>query len=176
MNLLKKSLIILAVTAAILTLSWKPVYSQSVGESLLNKGDSIAVYVDAEDFEAMKAARSGQTVKLKVLENVMKFDKKLINKGQTVFASVIKRSRGGAYAGSGNMTIKFDSTFSSAKTMIPLRGSAQFKGKSGAGKKIISIVLFPIGWLIKGGDIQFPEGKNVWKPVVVDDTPLKYQK
>ena len=176
MNLVKKLLLIIVMTAGILAVSWKPVYSQSVGESLLNKGDSIAVYVDAEDFEAMKASRSGQTVKLKVLENVMKFDKKLINKGQIVYASVIKRSKGGAYSGGGNLTIKFDSTKSSGKTTIPLRGTAQLKGKSGAGKKIISIVLFPIGWLIKGGDIEFPEGKNVWKPVVVDDTPLKYQK
>ncbi len=176
MILIKKSLIIIAVTAAVLALTWKPVYSQSLGESLLNKGDSIAIYVDAEDFEAMKAARAGQTVKLKVLDNIVKFDKKLINKGQTVYASVIKRSRGGAYAGGGNLTLKFDSTFSSGKTMIPLRGSAQLKGKGGAGKKIISIVLFPIGWLIKGSDIEFPQGANVWKPVVVDDTPLKYQK
>ena len=176
MTMLKKLLIIVAVTGMILTLTWKPVYSQSLGESLLNKGDSISVYVDAEDFEAMKASRSGQTVKLKILDNIAKFDKKLINKGQTVYASVIKRGRGGAYAGKGHMTIKFDSTLSSGKTMVPLRGSAEFKGKSGAGKKIISIVLFPIGWLIKGGDIEFPQGANVWKPVVADDTPVKYQK
>lgn len=176
MAMVNKILVIASVVTAILTLAWKPVYSQSLGESLLNKGDSISVYVDAEDFEAMKSSRAGQTVKLKILENTVKFDKKLINKGQTVYASVIKRGRGGAYAGGGHMTIKFDSTFSSGKTMIPLRGMAEFKGKSGAGKKIISIVLFPIGWLIKGGDIEFPQGKNVWKPVVTDDTPLKYQK
>jgi MinD superfamily P-loop ATPase len=60
--------------------------------------------------------------------------------------------------------------------MIPLRGSAVFKGKGGTGKKIISIVLFPIGWLIKGSDIEFPEGKNLFRPVIKDDTPLKYQK
>ncbi len=176
MMLVKKMLIIVAVVAAILTLTWKPVYAQSTGESLLNKGDSISVYVDAEDFEAMKASRAGQTVKLKILDNIVKFDKKLINKGQTVYASVIKRGRGGAYAGAGNMTIKFDSTHSSGKSMVPLRGMAEFKGKSGAGKKIISIVLFPIGWLIKGGDIEFPQGKNVWKPVVTEDTTVKYQK
>lgn len=176
MTQIRNILIIMAVMATIVALTGKTAYSQSVGESLLNKGDSISVYVDAEDFEAMKSSRAGQTVKLKILDNIVKFDKKLINKGQTVYASVVKRSRGGAYAGSGNMTITFDSTHSSGKTMIPLRGTAQFKGKSGAGKKIISIVLFPIGWLIKGGDIEFPQGKNVWKPVVTDDTPLKYQK
>jgi hypothetical protein len=176
MSLIKKSLIIVGLTAAALAVTWKPVYSQSLGESLLNKGDSIAVYVDAEDFEAMKASRAGQTVKLKVLDNIAKFDKKLINKGETVYASVIKRSRGGAYAGGGSIALKFDSTSSSGKTMVPLRGSAVIKGKSGAGKKIISIVLFPIGWLIKGGDIEFPQGANVWKPVVNDNTTLKYKK
>ena len=71
MMLVKKMLIIVAVVAAILTLTWKPVYSQSVGESLLNKGDSISVYVDAEDFEAMKQSRAGQTVKLKILDNIV---------------------------------------------------------------------------------------------------------
>lgn len=176
MTLIKKSLLIVAVLAALLSLSWKPVYGQSTGEGLLNKGDSIGVYVDAEDFEAMKAARAGQTVKLKVLDNIVKFEKKLVNKGSTVFATVIKRSHGGAYAGGGNLTLKFDSTMSTGKSAIPLRGSAEFKGKSGTGKKIISFVLFPIGWLIKGGDIEFPQGKNVWKPVVTEDTTVKYQK
>lgn len=176
MTLFSRLLIVMALGVLASVCSSTSLRAQSVGEALLNKGDSIAIYVDAEDFEAMKSARVGQTVKLKVLENVVRFDKKLINKSQTVYASVTKRGRGGAYAGAGQIAMRFDSTHSSAKTMIPLRGSAQIKGKSGAGKKIVSIVLFPIGWLIKGGDIEFPEGKNVYKPVVTDDTPLKYQK
>lgn len=171
-----KLLMILGIIAGVVCLTWEHAGAQSLGESMLSKGDSIAVYVDAEDWEAMKSARAGQVVKLKVLDNIMKFDKKLINKGQTVFATMMKRSRGGAYAGGGKLALKIDSTHSTGKTVIPLRGSAEFKGKSGAGKKIISIVLFPIGWLIKGGDVEFPEGKNVFKPVTLEDVPLKYQK
>jgi len=175
-DFVKKMMMIFGIIAAVICLTWEHADAQSLGESMLTKGDSIAVYVDAEDWEAMKVSREGQVVKMKVLENIVKFDKKLVNKGQSVYATVLKRSRGGAYAGSGKLVLKIDSTHSTGKTMIPLRGGAEFKGKSGADKKVISIVLFPIGWLIKGGDVEFPEGKNVFKPVTVDDVPLKYQK
>jgi hypothetical protein len=146
------------------------------GESLLNKGDSIAVYVDAEDFEAIKAAKAGATVKIKVLENIVRSGEKLVNKGEAVFATVTGRSHGGMYGGAGNAKLAIDSTHSNGKTKIPLRGSITIKGKSSTPKTVISVVLFPIGWLIKGGDIEFPEGKNVFKPVVADDTPVYYQR
>lgn len=148
----------------------------SKGESLLNKGDSIAVFVDAEDFEAIKAASKGAKVRLKVLENVVRSGEKLINKGDAVFATVTKRSSGGMYGGAGNATLTIDSTHSNAKSKIPLRGSVSIKGKSSTPKTIVSVVLFPIGWLIKGGDIEFPEGKNVYKSVVTEDTPVYYQR
>jgi|GEM_PF-2090282 len=149
----------------------------SKGESLLNKGDSIAVYIDAEDFEVIKAARKGAIVKLKVLENVARSGEKLINKGDAVFATVTGRSHGGMYGGAGNAKLTIDSTHSNAKSKVPLRGSLSIKGKSSTPKTIISIVLFPIGWLIKGGDIEPPEGgKNVYKPVVAEDTPVYYQR
>jgi len=148
----------------------------SRGESLLNKGDSIAVYVDAEDFEAIKTAKKGAIVKLKVLENVVRSGEKLINKGDAVFATVTGRSHGGMYGGAGNAKLTIDSTHSNAKSKVPLRGSLSIKGKSSTPKTIISVVLFPIGWLIKGGDIEFPEGKNVYKSVVTEDTPVYYQR
>ena len=148
----------------------------SRGESLLNKGDSIAVYVDAEDFEAIKTAKKGAIVKLKVLENVVRSGEKLINKGDAVFATVTGRSHGGMYGGAGNAKLTIDSTHSNAKSKVPLRGSLSIKGKSSTPKTIISVVLFPIGWLIKGGDIEFPEGKNVYKSAVTEDTPVYYQR
>jgi hypothetical protein len=148
----------------------------SKGESLLNKGDSISVFVDAEDFEAIKAAKKGAVVKLKVLENVVRSGEKLINKGDAVFATVTSRSHGGMYGGAGNAKLTIDSTHSNAKSKVPLRGSVLIKGKSSTPKTIVSVVLFPIGWLIKGGDVEFPEGKNVYKSVVTEDTPVYYQR
>ncbi len=149
----------------------------SRGESLLNKGDSIAVYMDAEDFEAIKAAGKGAVVKLKVLENVVRSGEKLVNKGDPVFATVTERSHGGMYGGAGKAILAIDSTHSNARSKVPLRGTVTIKGKSSTPKTVVSIVLFPIGWLIKGGDIEFPpEGKNTYKPVVTEDTPVYYQR
>jgi hypothetical protein len=147
----------------------------SKGESLLNKGDSIAVFVDAEDFEAIKAAKKGAVVKLKVLENVVRSGEKLINKGDAVFATVTSRSHGGMYGGAGNAKLTIDSTHSNAKTKVPLRGQMILVGK---GKGILPYIppIFLVGWLLKGGDIEFPEGKNVYKSVVTEDTPVYYQR
>jgi hypothetical protein len=166
----------IALLAALLLLKVTAQAAPSKGESLLNKGDSIAVYVDAEDFATIKAAKKGAIVKLKVLENVVRSGDKLINKGDAVFATVTGRSHGGMYGGAGNATLTIDSTHSNAKSKVPLRGSLSIKGKSSTPKTVISIVLFPIGWLIKGGDIEFPEGKNVYKPVVAEDTPVYFQR
>jgi hypothetical protein len=147
----------------------------SKGESLLNKGDSIAVFVDAEDFEAIKAAKKGAVVKLKVLENVVRSGDKLINKGDAVFATVTGRSHGGMYGGAGNAKLTIDSTHSNAKTKVPLRGQMILVGK---GKGILPYIppIILVGWLLKGGDIEFPEGKNVYKPVVAEDTPVYFQR
>ncbi len=149
----------------------------SKGESLLNKGDSIAVYIDAEDFDAIKASKAGAKVKIKVLDNVVRSGEKLINKGEPVYATLTKRSRGGGYGGGGNITLAIDSTHSSAKTKVPLKGQVTLKGKGAGFIKIFYYVpLFPIGWLFKGSDVEFPEGKNVFKPVVADDTPVYYER
>jgi hypothetical protein len=166
----------IAIFGALLLLRVTVHAASSKGESLLNKGDSIAVYVDAEDFDAIKNAEKGAIVKLKVLENVVRSGDKLVNKGDAVFATVTGRSRGGMYGGAGNAKLTIDSTHSNAKSKVPLRGSLSIKGKSSTPKTIVSVVLFPIGWLIKGEDIEFPEGKNVYKPVVAEDTPVYFQR
>lgn len=165
---------VLAVLALSLILSSSAV-AASKGESLLNKGDSIGVYIDAEDFEALKAAKTGATVKIKVLDNIVRSGDKLINKSETVFATVTKRSRGGMYGSAGGATLTIDSTHSNAKTKVPLRGQVTLAGK---GKGILPYIppIILVGWLFKGGDIEFPEGKNVFKPVVAEDTPVYFQR
>jgi hypothetical protein len=149
---------------------------QGKGESLLNKGDSIQVYVDAEDFEALKATKAGDKAKIKILANVERFGKKLIAKSEPVYVTITKRGKGGMYGGTGSLAFRVDSTRSTAKTMIPMKGAVTLKGKGNTVKKVVSIVLFPIGWLIKGADVDFPEGKNVFKSVVTEDTPVDYLK
>ncbi len=165
----------LVFTALILVLaafSPGPVLAQqATGESLLTGGDTIAVYVDVEDFEALKGKQVGGKVTIKVLDNVDRFGSTLITKFTPVYCTVTKRSRGGMYGSAGKMTLQIDSTHSTAGTNVPLKGEAQFKGK---GKKTMAFILFPFGWMIKGQDIQFPEGHNVFKPVVAQDTPLEY--
>lgn len=165
----------LAAAVACVLLLKTSVLLGSTGESLLNKGDSIAVYVDAEDFEAIKAAETGAKVKIKVLENVVRSGEKLVNKGETVYATVVGRSHGGMYGGAGSAKLVIDSTHSNAKSKIPLKGSITLSGK---GKGVLPYIppIILVGWLLKGGDIEFPEGKNVFKPVVADDTPVYYQR
>jgi hypothetical protein len=166
----------IAIFGALLLLKVTVQAAPSKGESLLNKGDSIAVYVDAEDFDAIKAAKKGAIVKLKVLENVVRSGEKLINKGDAVFATVTGRSHGGMYGGAGNAKLTIDSTYSNAKTRVPLKGQVILAGK---GKGILPYIppIILIGWLLKGGDIEPPEGgKNVYKPVVAEDTPVYYQR
>jgi hypothetical protein len=165
----------IAIFGALLLLRATAQAAPSKGESLLNKGDTIAVYVDAEDFEVLKAAKAGSMVKLKVLQNIARSGDKLINKSETVFATVIKRSRGGMYGSAGGATLTIDSTHSSAKTRVPLKGQVVLAGK---GKGILPYIppIILVGWLLKGGDIEFPEGKNVFKSVVVDDTPVYFQR
>ena len=159
----------------VMVLILKSSASASKGESLFNKGDSIAVYIDAEDFEALKAANAGAVVKLKVLDNIVRSGDKLINKGQIVFATLKTRSRGSMYGGAGNATLAIDSTHTSAKSKVPLRGQISMTGK---GKGILPYIppIILVGWLFKGGDIEFPEGKNVFKPVVAEDTPVYFQR
>jgi hypothetical protein len=165
----------IALLAALLLLKVTAQAAPSKGESLLNKGDSIAVYVDAEDFEVLKAAKAGAIVKLKVLDNIARSGDKLINKSETVFATVIKRSRGGMYGSAGGATLTIDSTHTNAKTKVPLRGQVIMAGK---GKGILPYIppIILVGWLLKGGDIEFPEGKNVFKSVVTEDTPVYFQR
>jgi hypothetical protein len=146
---------------------------QATGESLLTKGDTILVYVDQEDFEKIKASAPDDIVTMKILENVDRFGNTLITKFTPVYCTIDSRSGGGMYGKPGKMTVEIDSTHSTAGTMIPLKGEAQFKGKGkGVLPYIPPIILF--GWLIKGSDITFPEGDNVFKPVVEEDTPLEY--
>lgn len=167
----------LVAIAAMLTFSAsKATAQQAKGESILNKGDSIAVYVDAEDFDALKAAKKGDNAKIKILENFIANGKKLINKSAPVFCTVTQRSKGGMYGGAGKLEVRIDSTHSNAKTMIPLKGLIALKGKRSTPKTVISIVLFPVGWLIKGSDVEFPEGKNVFKAVFTGDTKVDYLK
>jgi hypothetical protein len=166
------TLALLALVLGVTALHPTPVLAQqATGESLITGGDTIAVYVDAEDFEALKGKSVGAKVTLKVLDNVDRFGSTLITKYTPVYCTVTKRSRGGMYGSAGKMMLQIDSTHSTAGTNIPLKGEAQFKGK---GKKTVAFILFPFGWLIKGKDIQFPEGHNVFKPVVTQDTPLEY--
>lgn len=178
MNYCGNCIVILALTLVIACLMAPSASAQAVGDALLNRGDSIAVYADSDDFAAMKNARPGQTVRLKVYENFEKFDRKIINRMAPVYASVVKRKKGGAYGSNGNLTIAFDSTHSSAGTKVPLRGVVELKGKGGTMKKVVSIVLFPVGWLIKGNDIDSPQGDYVIKPkpTVTEDTPVQYQR
>ena len=167
----------IAIFGALLLLRVTVQAAPSKGESLLNKGDSIAVYVDAEDFDAIKAAKKGAIVKLKVLENVVRSGEKLINKGDRGICNChraqprrdVRRRR------QRQADHRFD-PFQRQEQSAPQRSSLSIKGKSSTPKTIISVVLFPIGWLIKGGDIEFPEGKNVYKPVVAEDTPVYYQR
>ncbi len=151
--------------------------AQATGDALLNQGDSIPVYLDQDDFTAMKSARPGQVVTLKVLENVMRFDQKLVNKREVVYATMIKRRGGSSFGRNGMMTINFDSTKSSGGTLIPLRGVVEFKGEGGGVKKIVSYIPpWLQGFILKGNDVKFPEGQNLFKPVVKEDTPVVYQK
>lgn len=151
--------------------------AQATGDALLNQGDSIPVYLDQDDFQAMKQSLPGQTVTLKVLENVMRFDQKLVNKQEVVWATMIKRRGGSSFGRNGQMTISFDSTRSSGGTIIPLRGVVELKGEGGGVKKIISYIPpWLQGFILKGNDVKFPEGENTFKPVVKEDTPVVYQK
>lgn len=165
----------IAIFGALLLLKVNAQAAPSKGESLLNRGDSIAIYLDAEDFEAIKAAKKGAVVRLKVLENVVRSGEKLINKGDVVFATVTGRSQGGMYGSAGNAKLTIDSTHSNAKSKVPLKGQVVLAGK---GKGILPYIppIILVGWLLKGGDIEFPEGENTYKPVVVEDTPVYYQR
>jgi hypothetical protein len=174
-----KLTLILAVTVIVMLIAMSAPKSvaQATGDALLNQGDSIPVYIDKDSFEALKKAMPGQTVTMKVLDNVMRFDQKLVNKQETVYATMIERRGGSSFGRNGKMTINFDSTHSSGGTLIPLRGVVQLKGQGGGIKRIISILPpWLQGFVLKGNDVSYPEGKNFFKPVVKEDTPVVYQK
>ena len=163
--------------AALIGFSAPQSVAQATGDALLNQGDSIPVYIDKDSFEAMKKARPGQTVTFKVVENVMRFDQKLVNKEETVWGTMFQRRGGSSFGRNGKMVINFDSTKSSGGTTIPLRGVVQLKGEGGGVKKIISYIPPWIqGFILKGSDVKFPEGENVFKPTVKEDPPVVYQK
>jgi hypothetical protein len=179
MKLILKHLIVAAIFVLCGILLFRgTVQAASKGESLLNKGDSISVYIDQEDFTAIKAAKSGDKVKIKILDNVTRSGEKLINKGQAVYATLTSRSGGRGWGRGGNMVLAIDSTYSSGKSKVPLKGRVTITGKGAGVMKIVSYVppIIFFGWLIKGSDVEFPEGKNVFKPVVADDTPVYYER
>ncbi|MCK4857591.1 MAG: hypothetical protein KAT58_06470 [candidate division Zixibacteria bacterium] len=168
----KAPLIIAAVSLSLAFLISAPSQAQQAkGEHILMKGDSIHVYVDIEDFEVLRRGSVGVKSTIKVLERVDRHGKILIAAGTLVYCTIAERSRPGMYGGAGKMVISIDSTHSTAGTKIPLKGKATFKGKT---KRTIACILFFYGWNIKGKDVIFPEGKNVFRPVVRQDTPLEY--
>lgn len=146
---------------------------QATGESLLTKGDTILVYVDAEDFETLKGKKIDEIFTIKILDNVDRFGNTLITQFTPVFCTVESHKGGSSFGRGGKFTASIDSTHSTAGTLIPLKGQIVLKGK---GKGILPYIppIILVGWLMKGSDIQIPEGENVFKPVVTNDTPLEY--
>jgi hypothetical protein len=143
---------------------------QSVGDAIMEKGDSIDIYMSVEDFESIKSKSAGAQVTLKMLENEERRGKVLITKQTPVYCTVIERKKPGSFGSAGKLRMQVDSTHSTAGTVIPLDGEIELKGS----KKTWAVIVFFIGWAVKGGDIEFPEGENTYKPVVAEETTLQY--
>jgi len=173
MKTMRRSILMLHLVAMLFLLTATPVSAQqSLGDSMFQKGESFKVYMDIEDFEAMKNARPGADATLKVLEHVDRYGDRLINKLTPVYCTVIQRKGPGSFGGGGKLVVQIDSTHSTGGDMVPLRGQFELKG----GGKFWPKILFFVGWAVKGSDVKFPEQETdrTWDVVVTEDTPVKY--
>jgi len=148
------------------------VSQESLGDSMFQKGESFPVYMDIEDFEAMKTKKAGSHVTIKVLDHVDRYGDRLINKLTPVYCTVLKRKGPGSFGSGGQMKVQIDSTHSTGGDMVPLRGEFELKG----GGKIWPKILFFVGWAVHGSDIKFPEKESdrTYNVVVTEDTPVRY--
>jgi hypothetical protein len=162
-------LFFLFLATAVLIIGPMPIFLHSTSAQntgILFNGDKVEVLLNCQI--STDTIRAGTKFTAKVKENVGKAGDTYIYKDDPVFATIDSVKKNGWYGKGAELVVRFDSTFSSGGTIVPLKGKWRDKGKN---RKTLAYILFFIGWAIKGKNIETSINDSCVTEVYAPDPP-----